>query len=66
MGTQEIDRTLQNNSLILAVAGEIGGRAITKMAGNDVSNTLQDSPITKDRIASLIISKITEKLKNAV
>ena len=65
MGTQEIDRTVQNNALILAVAGEIGGRAITKMAGNDVSNSLQDSTITKERIAALIISKITEKLKNA-
>lgn len=63
MDNTEIDEVTQTNALILANAGEIGALVICSIAGNDISNTLQDNTITKDRMSMLVMGKLTEKLQ---
>lgn len=49
----------------VAVAAELVGAVITKIAGNDISNRLNDSPLTRALVSNVATSHILSTLKVA-
>lgn len=52
-------------ALILSNAAELTAAVIKKVAGNDISTALNGSPLTREVIHNLVLSKLTEKLTQA-
>ncbi len=63
MNEQKITAVGQANALILANAAEIGARVVTRIAGNDVANTLQGETATKEKLSFLLTGQITKHLQ---
>lgn len=52
-------------SLILANAAELTAAVIKKVAGNDISTAINGSPLTREVIYNLLLSKLIKKLTQA-
>jgi len=48
----------------LMVAADLGATVIKQIAGNEVANTIGQSPLTKELLVSLIASKIVQRLES--
>lgn len=47
----------------VAVASDLVSAVVMKIAGNDVSNQLNNSPITRSLVSDLAVSEIRAQLK---
>ena len=50
------------SALILANAGELAAAVIKQVAGNDISNAVNGSVLTREMIQNLTFRKIAEKV----
>lgn len=56
----------QANTLVLGNAAEIGARVIARIAGNEISNTLQGETATKEKLVFLIVGQTAKHLQARV
>lgn len=55
----------QLNSLVLAVAVEVGAAVIADISGNDISNSLNGQSITRDSLGLLLANELSAELAKA-
>lgn len=53
------------NAIVLANASEVITGIIKKVAGNDISNSLNGSKISNEIITSLVIQRINQQVSKA-
>ena len=64
MELNTLDTERQKRSVIvLANAAEITSSIIRDIAGNDISNSINNSPITRDVIQMLTMQRVVKKLE---
>lgn len=54
------------NGLVLAPAADLGSRIVRKIAGNDISTTINGAPATSDVVQLLLMQRITARLLERV
>lgn len=52
------------NGIVLAAAADLGSRIIRKVAGNDISTTINGAQATKEVVQLLLLQRITARLLN--
>ncbi len=52
------------NGIVLATAADLGSRIIRKVAGNDISTTINGAQATKEVVQLLLLQRITARLLN--
>jgi len=52
-----------NSAITLANAAELAAHVIIDVAGNDISNSINGSPITLSQLRNIALSRIQQKLK---
>jgi hypothetical protein len=56
------------NGIVLSVAADIGSRIVRRVAGNDISTSINGAPATAEVVQMLLMQRITNRLlarKNA-
>lgn len=53
----------ENNAVILANCNEVVFSVISQIAGNDISNSVNGSPVTRSIIASLVNQRLLANAK---
>ena len=66
MEHQDLTPLAQTNAVVLANAADIGARAIARIAGNDIANTLHGESATKEKLSFLIVGLLTDEIKKSV
>ena len=61
---ETLNQKEHESSLILANAGELAAAVIKRVAGNDISNAINNSPLTREMIQNLTFRKIAEKVSS--
>lgn len=59
---ETLNQKEHQSSLILANAGELAAAVIKQVAGNDISNAVNGSVLTREMIQNLTFRKIAEKV----
>lgn len=54
------------NGLVLATAADLGSRVVRRIAGNDISTTINGAPATTDVVQLLLMQRITARLLDRV
>lgn len=55
----------QLNSLVLALAVEVGSAVVADISGNDISNSLNGQTVTRESLGILLANELTEELAKA-
>lgn len=55
----------QLNSLVLALAVEVGSAVVADISGNDISNSLNGQSVTRESLGILLANELTEELAKA-
>lgn len=66
MDEQTLTSVAQANALVLANAAAVGSAVIARIAGNEISNSLQGESATKERLTFLILGLMTKNLSSRV
>lgn len=51
------------SAITVGNAAELVANVITEIAGNDISNTVNNSPVTRDMVRSLVIVRLQRKFQ---
>lgn len=64
MDAQNLTAVEQTNALVLANAAEVAALVVGRIAGNDISNTIQGETASKERLSMLVMGQLTRHLVN--
>lgn len=64
MNEQSVSAVAQTNALVLANAAAVGAAVIARIAGNEISNSLQGETATKERLTFLFLGNLTKNIAN--